>query len=475
MNERSGVGEAFDRVRSGITRRRLRVACLVVLLLCGAYLAYGAMTGITTATEAGVPEAPPTENHTVVTESAKFGTIIAYAPDGSVAYYNNSHTKYFDVDPVENESLTVEYVAVDTIHTEGPNCASPPCSRNVIERANISTGEVERVLTRYDHRENAAEWHDHVRVDEDHVVIADMADNQVFMLDTETGVREWAWNAQSDFPVDEGGPYPGDWAHINDVSMLDDGRVMVSLRNQDQVVFIDPETGLDESWTLGAEGAHDIQYEQHNPDYIPEERGGPAVVVADSENGRVEEFQREDGEWVRTWEWSDDRMQWPRDADRLPNGNTLITDTNGKRLIEVNPEGEIVWEVELSHPYEAERIETGDESAGGHSAQSLGYESRTGGESGGGGGSLAADAMAEIADVVRGLLPSRVTNAIIYIGPVWMGRPEFGAASIAVLTGLAWGAAETRWALRSRGIGFRLPVYRGESAGEGDGEETEAE
>ncbi|WP_135820204.1 arylsulfotransferase family protein [Halostella litorea] len=460
MNGSSSARETVARVRSGVTRRRLRVACLAVLLICGAYLAYGALTGVTTATEEGVPEAPPTENHTVVTESAKFGTIIAYAPDGSVAYYNNSHTKYFDVDPVENESLTVEYTATDTIHTSGPNCGDPPCSRNVIERANISTGEVTEMVVRYDHRENAGEWHDHVRVNETHVIVADIADDQVFMLDTESGVREWAWNAQSDFPVEGGGSYPGDWAHINDVSLLDDGRVMVSLRNQDQVVFIDPETGLNESWTLGEEDNHDIQYEQHNPDYIPEERGGPAVVVADSENGRVEEFQREDGEWVRTWEWSDAQMQWPRDADRLPNGNTLITDTNGKRLIEVTPEGEIVWEVELSHPYEAERLETGDESTGGESARSLGYESRTGGGGDGGDGGFSLGIMSTVSDVVRGVLPPRIVNGIIYIGPVWMGRPEFGAATIAVLTGLAWGGMETRWALRSRGVRFRLPVYR---------------
>jgi hypothetical protein len=471
MNGATSVREAVNRAHSGITRRRVRVACLAILLVCGAYLAYGALTGVTTATEAGVPEAPPTENHTVVTESAKFGTIIAYAPDGSVAYYNNSHTKYFDVDPVEGESMTVEYVATDTVHTSGPQCQDPPCARNIIERANISTGEVERVLTRYDHREKASEWHDHVRVNGTHVVIADMADDQVFMLDTETGVREWAWNAQSEFPVEEGGSYPGDWAHLNDVSVLDDGRVMVSLRNQDQVVFIDPETGLNESWTLGEEDNYEVQYEQHNPDYIPEERGGPAVVVADSENGRVEEFQREDGEWVHTWEWSDARMQWPRDADRLPNGNTLITDTNGKRVLEVTPEGEIVWQVELSHPYEAERLGTGDESAGGRSAQSLGYQSRTGGEPDEDGG-FTVGVMSSMSDVVRGVLPHRVVNAIIYVGPVWMGRPEFGAATVAVLTGLAWSGTETRWALQARGVRFRWPVTRGASdaadaAGEG--------
>jgi len=446
--------------RSRITRRRLRLAFLVVFLVCGAYLTYGAMTGVTTATEEGVPEAPPTENYTVVTESARYGTIIAYAPNGSVAYYNNTHTKYFDVDPVENESMTVEYVATDTVHTEGPHCQDPPCARNVIERANLSTGEVTELYVRYVPEENAAEWHDADRVNETHVVLADMVDDEVYMIDTETEMLEWTWEAQSDFPVDEGGPYPGDWAHINDVEVLDDGRVMVSLRNQDQVVFIDPETGMQENMTLGEDGNHDIQYEQHNPDYIPEERGGPAVIVADSENARVQEFQRENGNWTRTWEWSDERMQWPRDADRLPNGNTLITDTNGKRVIEVNESGDIVWQVELSHPYDAERLGTGDESTGGQSARALGLESRTGNGVDEDRGGFSLSVFQAVSDVVRSLLPSRVVNAIIYVGPTWMGHAEFGAASVALLAGLTWSSLELRWFLRSRGVTFRSPIAR---------------
>ena len=130
------------------------------------------------------------------------------------------------------------------------------------------------------------------------------------------------------------------------------------------------ETGVVENWTLGSDDDHDTLYEQHNPDYIPAERGGPAIVLADSENDRVTEFQREggagaDGEWERAWTWSDDRLEWPRDADRLPNGNTLVTDTDGGRVLEVAPNGSVVWSVGVRGGYDAERLGTGDESAGG--------------------------------------------------------------------------------------------------------------
>ncbi|PSP81575.1 arylsulfotransferase (asst) [Halobacteriales archaeon QS_1_68_20] len=436
------------------SRRRIRLAFVVVLLLSVAVLANGAMKAPTTASTSEVPRPEPRDNATVVTESARFGTIIAWNPDGSLLYYEDEHTKYYDVDRVPNTSMTVEYAATDTIHTEGPTCSSPPCTRNVVERVNLSTGEVTEIYARYDHDEYAGEWHDHERVNETHILVADMIEDQVFMVNTETEIIEWMWDAQSDYPVEGGGPYPDDWAHLNDVELLDDGRVMVSMRNQDQVAFIDRETGVVENWTLGSEDDHETLYEQHNPDYIPEERGGPAVLVADSENARIIEYQREGEGWTKSWEWSDDEMQWPRDADRLPNGNTLITDTNGKRLIEVNQQGEIVWEVPLSHPYDAERLGTGPESSTGESARHLGLESRTSTVGSDDGFSL----LAIIRDLVRIVIPARIFNAVIFVAPVWMGRAEFFAAFVGILASLGWIGFELKWWLPD--FELRSPVVR---------------
>jgi hypothetical protein len=430
---------------------------VVFLLLIGlsvGFLFYGSQTGLSTATEAEVPRADPRAGHTVVTESARAGTIIAYAPDGSLIYYNNSRTKYFDVDPVEGESMTVEYAVTDTIHTRGPTCSDPPCARNVIERANLSTGETEEVYARYDYREHAGEWHDHERVNETHILIADIVEDQVFMVNTETEIVVWLWDVQSEYPVTGGGPYPVDWAHVNDVELLADGRVMVSLRNQDQVVFLNRSTGLQEGWTLGSEDEYNTLYEQHNPDYIPEERGGPAVLVADSENGRIVEYQREGGDWERTWQWRDDELQWPRDADRLPNGNTLVADTHGKRVLEVDPSGEVVWSVPVSHPYDAERRGTGGESMGGESAAGLGLESRTTTSATDGG----PDPLALGSALVDWLIPSRIHNAVIYVAPVWMRRPQYLAALIGFGTLLAWGGMELRWRLPP--LELRWPVTR---------------
>jgi hypothetical protein len=87
--------------------------------------------------------------------------------------------------------------------------------------------------------------------------------------------------------------------------------------------------------------------------------------VADSVNDRVAEYTREDGEWNLTWSLVGGGLNEPRDADRLPNGNTLVSDRRGDRLLEVTPAGEVVWEVYAPwQPYDAERLGTIDESSG---------------------------------------------------------------------------------------------------------------
>lgn len=55
-------------------------------------------------------------------------------------------------------------------------------------------------------------------------------------------------------------------------------------------------------------------------------------------------------------------LHWPRDAGRLPNGNTLITDTFNDRVVEINRRGEVVWEYEgVQMPYAADRLSVPEE------------------------------------------------------------------------------------------------------------------
>lgn len=267
------------------------------------------------------------------------------------------------------------------------------------------------------------EWHDVDRINGTHYLLANMTNDSIDIVNVSSDEVIWSWSVrQINDPQTSGGPYPTDWVHLNDVELLPDGRIMASLRNLDKVVFIDPGEGVEQSWTLGKDDNHSILFEQHNPDYIPEERGGPAVLVADSENNRIVEYQRRDDRWVQSWVYSSSKMQWPRDADRLPNGNTLIADTHTNRVFELTPRGDIVWTFEIERPYEAERLGTGDESAGGRSAEAIGYESTTG-DTG---------AANTVKSVFKAVFPSKAVNGLLNVSPWWVTP----TSAIALLTGI---------------------------------------
>jgi hypothetical protein len=400
------------------------------------------------------PVVDPRESVTVVaTDSNAFVTdetdapraqaeLAAFAPDGRIYYYENEHTRYWDVDSVAGTEATVEVVFAD--HLDADDCDGTVCTRNGVQRVNLTTGDRTTVYSRITPGKHSTRWHDVDRIDDSRLLVADIARDRVFIVDTTTGFVEWEWGAQTDYDVDSGGPFPDDWTHLNDVEYVEiDGRetVMVSLRNQDQVVFVDLERGLREEWTLGSDDDHDVLYEQHNPDYIPSERGGPALLVADSENRRVVEYQREDGEWVQSWRWTDERLQWPRDADRLPNGHTLVTDSNGDRVFEVDRDGEVVWTASIGFPYEAERLGTGDESAGGQSAASLDLPSRE---------DSSGDGTATVG------LPPTVANAISYLFPRWVGPLELLSLVGLLGSAVSWLGLEYRW--WDRRVELRTPV-----------------
>ncbi|MFB6303058.1 MAG: arylsulfotransferase (asst), partial [Haloferacaceae archaeon] len=241
------------------------------------------------------------------------------------------------------------------------------------------------------------------------------------------------------------GAYPEDWTHINDVTWLN-GTVMVSVRNQDQVVFVRPDGTVNRSRTLGCADCHDVLYEQHNPDYVPAERGGPAVVVADSENDRVVEYARANGSWERTWVWTDRQMSWPRDADRLPDGRTLITDTHGRRVFVVNRTGSVVWSTGLVNGYDAELLGTGDESAGGRSATALDYRSRP----------RARDTVFT-GSVLESVLPPKVRHAVAFVVPWYWGPTDVLLIGVSALLFVGWGGVELYWAVGR----FRARLDRG--------------
>ncbi len=373
--------------------------------------------------------------------------LAAFLPNGTVLHYEDRYRSYFDVDPVGGR-YTVEFVAAE--HRTGEDCpaGAERCTRNVVVRANLTSGARETVYAETTPRIHNSRWHDVDRLDDTHLLIADIAGDSVYAVDTRTGDVAWRWEAESRWNRSVGGP-PTDWTHINDVELLPDGRVMVSVRNMDSVIFLSVENGtatLDRTWTLGAEDDYGTLFEQHNPDYIPADRGGPAVVVADSENTRVEEFRRTGDGWEGTWHWRDARLQWPRDADRLPDGATLVTDSHGDRVVEVGPGGRARWSAHVALPYEAERLGTGAESAGGRATA---------------GGGRATDLPTDrLWMTAKDLVPPVATNSLLYLAPTWVRFSDLAFAALFMSGGLVWGVCELYWSRYTlRGVAGEGAVF----------------
>ena len=428
----------------------------------------------------------------LVNDSRAEAEIAAYNRNGSVRYYNATHDRYWDVDPVvetgtngtngtngtektvNSGPMTVEYVASDRLNAsacdlggegrdeedeaDGEDGADESdgdeeevvCARNVIERVNLTTGRVTPIYEEHAPRAEFAPWNDADRINSTHYVVADRTENRVFVVDVRTGEYVWEWYAASAFRFDSGGYYLEDWTHLNDVEYTEDGRIMASLRNHDQVVFLDPnrspERAVVENWTLGADEDHTTLYEQYNPDYIPPENGGPAILVADAENNRVVEYTRRNGSWNRSWEWEDSTLQWPRDADRLPNGHTLVVDSNGDRVVEVDGSGEIVWNVSVGLPYDAERLGTEPESAGGPSVDRIAARTDGGNEDANGERDPANGGSGDpLAGALKGVLSGPALSAVLYLSPAWMGVTELVALCVVVVSSLCWLLAELYW------------------------------
>jgi hypothetical protein len=211
-------------------------------------------------------------------------------------------------------------------------------------------------------------------------VVSDMEYERVFTV--EGGEITWQWNASQryDAPPD---PTRTDWLHINDVNVLGPDRYLVSVRNANQLLVLERGSGVvevvnaddggsDASCLHGGQlrdtdgdgdvlcGDPAVLDHQHNPHVIAADR----ILVADSDNDRVVELERTGGSWEVAWRLTGAdgvALHWPRDADRLPNGNTLVTDTLNRRLVEVDSDGEAVWSVRTDRiPYEADRLPAGE-------------------------------------------------------------------------------------------------------------------
>ncbi len=158
-----------------------------------------------------------------------------------------------------------------------------------------------------------------------------MNDAQVVEVNPQ-GVIAWSWYAKNYF---DKAPYASindqGWTHTNAVTRLNNGNTLISPRNFNMVIEINPNGEVIN--TIG----ENIMAEQHDPVLLS---NGHLLFANHTRPEKAVEINA-DGDTV--WEYAITSVQqFPvRDANRLPNGNTLITTTT--KIIEVTPAKEIVW------------------------------------------------------------------------------------------------------------------------------------
>ncbi|WP_227356853.1 ArsR family transcriptional regulator [Haladaptatus salinisoli] len=347
----------------------------VVLLLVVALLAPSAVSAITYDQEEsnlqrGTIESPANGTTVISVQGFHFqgkgnkkkpARLVAVGPKGNVEWVHNGSkegaTWFYDVDPLPNGNLFV-----------------------------VSTQRGGTLVYEYNPETKEKVWKQFLEIHDTHdvdlinngtqLLVANMRaynettgqnDDSIYVYDLEKDKIVWRWYFRNYYEKSAGmDEYTGDWTHVNDVDKIGPGKYMADPRNMDEVLVIDRET-KNVTVKLGEDGSnHDILYEQHNPDYLESESGNPTILVADSHNHRVVEYAKRGGSWEKTWQMgSSEKFTWPRDADRLPNGNTLIVDSSNHRVLEVTPKGKIVWEFYSPWlPYDAERIAHGGGSNG---------------------------------------------------------------------------------------------------------------
>ena len=170
------------------------------------------------------------------------------------------------------------------------------------------------------------------------------ADAQVKEIDPK-GRVVWSWKAGEHFtdPAYRKISNQG-WTHTNAVSRLADGHTLISLRNFNFIAEVDAEGKVVNIIGRG------IFHEQHDPEVQP---NGNILVMDHGRPHRAMEIDPRTNRVVWQSRGFPKSMVPVRDADRLPNGNLLITGTN--KLLEYTPGGELVWRLNLNVTFSERR------------------------------------------------------------------------------------------------------------------------
>lgn len=177
-----------------------------------------------------------------------------------------------------------------------------------------------------------------------------------------TIVKEWNSWEHFDYDIDVICPLEShkEWTHANSLEVLENGHWLISFRLTSMVAIVDPESGAI-VWRWGPHNVpedHDVKKwgsgelsHQHNAQLL--ENGN--ILVYDNgchrkrgpSYSRIVEIDKETLEFKWTWQAPTILAFYSfmiSGCQRLPGGNTLITEGATGRIFEVTEDKEVVWE-----------------------------------------------------------------------------------------------------------------------------------
>jgi hypothetical protein len=258
---------------------------------------------------------------------------IADRKTGETIWRHTDYGNYFDIETVDNST-----VMFNAYHPE--------------EQHNYAFFLNWRNKTIVDRVKTPSNTHDVDLLNKTHIMIGDKLNHKISVKNIETGTKNTVYDFKKYYSHEN---IPGnDFTHLNDVDPYPgNSTVLASPRNFNQVKLINTTT-KDDIWSLGKTSNSSVLHRQHNPKIV--DRNPATVLVADSENHRIVQYQRTgSGNWNKTFEYKKGLL-WPRKAEYLEDsGRMLIVDSNNHRVIKINREGEKVWEYKTYNkfPYDA--------------------------------------------------------------------------------------------------------------------------
>ncbi len=167
--------------------------------------------------------------------------------------------------------------------------------------------------------------------------------DRIVEIDYDTGEIVWEWSLQDHVELTAIDAQGDELTHVNAVEYLPEGNsyngregILISSRELSTVMIVDYETG-EIVWEYGpGELLH-----QHDPTLL--ENGNVLIFDNRRRNSRVVEVDPQTDEIVWSYEAEGFFSHNVSGAQRLENGNTLITEGAQGRVFEVTSEGEIVW------------------------------------------------------------------------------------------------------------------------------------